>query len=218
MSEDQASYAVPTLRISTPKLAMALAKAQAEFQPIAKNRDVQITMRSGGAYKFRYADLEAILTATRPALNKNGLSIITEVNDGQLITILMHESGDERRSTFNLPSADDIKAYGAQISYLRRYAITALLGVAADDDLDEDGQEAGDAPVPAAKPEKKAPPAARPMYADADFKEKLPAWKDLILSGKKTPADIIKMVSTRYELAVDQIEVLNNIKAEEQAA
>ena len=223
MSEEQVNYAAPTRPTSTPKLAAALAKAQGEFQAIRKNREVMIAMRSGGSYKFRYADLETILAATRPALNKNGLSIFSEVDGGTLITILLHESGEERRSTFNLPAADDIKGYGAQISYLRRYAITAMLGVAADDDLDENGQEAGESPVPEARPaktkqEKPAQPAKRDMYSDADFNSNFPTWKGMIESGKKTPADIIKMVSTRFELAADQIEALNSITKQEQAA
>ena len=223
MSEEQVNYAAPTRPTSTPKLAAALAKAQGEFQAIAKNRNVKIRIKpekGGGEYTFRYADLEAILTATRPALNKNGLSIISEIDDGTLITILLHESGEERRSTFNLPAADDIKGYGAQISYLRRYAITAMLGVAADDDLDENGQEAGESPVPEARPAKTKPaqPAKRDMYSDADFKSNFPTWKGMIESGKKTPADIIKMVSTRFELAADQIEALNSITKQEQAA
>ena len=55
-------------------LAASLAKAQGEFTAIAKNRLVEITMKTGGKFKFKYADLDAIIEATRPALSKNGLA------------------------------------------------------------------------------------------------------------------------------------------------
>lgn len=126
----------------------ALAKAQGEFKAIEKNREVQIQMRSGGSFKFRYADLEEIISKTRPALAANGLSLFQTLDtaaDGALLCcVLAHSSGASVRSEHKLPKNLDAdpKTFGATISYFRRYLVTALLGVAADDDLDEDGQEA----------------------------------------------------------------------------
>ncbi len=126
----------------------ALAKAQGQFQPIVKNRDVVITMKSGGSYRFRYADLEEITAKTRPALSANGLALVQTVEHGQqgplLVCRLMHAQGGMMASEVGMPTARDLgdpKAFGAAITYLRRYMVTAMLGVAADDDLDEDGQE-----------------------------------------------------------------------------
>lgn len=128
----------------------ALAKAQGAFQPIVKNRNVVITMKTGGSYKFRYADLEEITAKTRPALSVNGLALIQTVEHGQqgplLVCRLMHAQGGMIASEVSMPSARDLgdpKTFGAAITYLRRYMVTAMLGVAADDDLDEDGQGAG---------------------------------------------------------------------------
>lgn len=128
----------------------ALAKAQGAFQPIVKNRDVTIAMKAGGSYRFRYADLEEIIAKTRPALSANGLALIQTVEHGQqgplLVCRLMHAQGGMIASEVSMPTARDLgdpKAFGAAITYLRRYMVTAMLGVAADDDLDEDGQEAG---------------------------------------------------------------------------
>ena len=132
-------------------LMAALAKAQGEFKPIEKNREVTITTKSGYSYKFRYADLEEIMSKTRPALSSNGLSMIQTVEHGQqgpLLTCrLMHAGGGIITSEVLIPSARDMaadpKQFGAAISYFRRYMVTAMLGVAADDDLDVDGQEGG---------------------------------------------------------------------------
>jgi phage recombination protein Bet len=47
-------------------------------------------------------------------------------------------------------------------------------------------------------------PASLPMYSDADFDKNLPAWSQLIASGKKTADQIISMVSTKAILSDDQ--------------
>lgn len=140
-----------------PKVTMAalydaLAKAQGAFQPIEKNRNVSIAIKdkqtgqSRGSYSFRYADLEEILSKTRPALSANGLSLIQTINNGVMSCRLLHSGGGSIVSDVTLPTVRDMgdpKAFGAAITYLRRYLITAILGVAADDDLDESGDHDG---------------------------------------------------------------------------
>lgn len=131
----------------------ALAKAQGAFTALAKNREVIITMKSGGKFKFRYADLEAITAATRPALAANGLSLIQPVQSDPatgatwIETTLMHAEGGAITSRVDIkPVATyaDPKEFGAAVSYVRRYAISSLLGVSADDDLDANGQGVDD--------------------------------------------------------------------------
>jgi hypothetical protein len=138
-------------RKSQAALYAALAKAQGEFLPIAKNRNVKIAMKSGGSYQFRYADLEAILAATRPALSKNGLAVVQMLESTGagtlLVTKLVHAEGGVVYSDVKLPSPSDAdpKAFGAVVTYFRRYTYSAAIGVAADDDLDENEQPAQDA-------------------------------------------------------------------------
>lgn len=127
----------------------ALARAQAKFKAIRKNREVTITMKSGGKFKFRYADIDEINVATRDALTSEGLSLVQPVRGDssngahRIETILMHGSGGTLTSSIDIkpPAAyADPKEFGATVTYLRRYALSALLGLAADDDLDENGQ------------------------------------------------------------------------------
>ncbi len=134
-------------------LAGALAKAQGQFRAIVKNRDVFIKSDKG-SYKFRYADMEELISATRPALSANGLAVIQSVGidpQGQAFidTVLAHSAGGERFSRMPIPSftkMDDPKRFGAAMSYLRRYQYSAILCLAADDDLEEDGQGVEDKP------------------------------------------------------------------------
>ncbi|CAG2132217.1 ERF family protein [Cupriavidus numazuensis] len=140
----------------------ALAKAQGAFQPIEKNRSVTIDIKDDqkrkiGSYNFRYADLQEIRAKTTPALSENGLclfQLVTEENNSTIIrTVLGHSTGAEITAVARLYRDDrDIKKFGAAITYLRRYIVSALLGVAADDDLDEDGTpDAGTDILPAAE-------------------------------------------------------------------
>lgn len=123
----------------------ALAKAQGAFLPIAKNRSVLIRTKVGGEYKFDYADLEASIKASRPALSANGLAVLQVVNQGWLYTTLGHSSGESVGCTRQLPGGgDDPKLQGASLTYFRRYDYNALLCLAADDDLDQDGIEIDD--------------------------------------------------------------------------
>lgn len=194
----------------------ALAAAQAEYAPLPKNRKVTIRMRTGGSYEFRYADLEAVFSSTRPALAKHGISFVQTIQPANgrssLVSMLAHKDGGVLTSVieFNMPQGGDIKEFGAHLSYLRRYAATALIGVAADDDLDENGEPAGDGDsrplAPSLQPE--APeqePSGKPVYDDESLKEMLPKWRELVESGKKTPEKIIATVSSRNTLTDAQV-------------
>jgi len=126
----------------------ALAVAQGAFQPIEKNRSVTIRPREGAPYSFRYADLEQILAKTRPALVSNGLALFqvidSQANSAMLRCELVHKDGGRLVSEISIPhphTLKDPKLFGASVSYFRRYMVTAMLGVAADDDLDDDGRE-----------------------------------------------------------------------------
>lgn len=126
----------------------ALARAQAEFPPIPRSKTVTVRTQAGQKYTFDYAPLEDILRACRPALAKHGLSITQDVGatpDGKvgLTTTLGHSSGDSRSSYLPLTFPTRPQELGSLLTYARRYAIVAMLGVAAED-TDEAGSDADD--------------------------------------------------------------------------
>jgi hypothetical protein len=123
------------------ELAAAMAKAQGEYSRITHNRD-------NPYFKSRFADLDAIMEAVRPALTKNGIFFTqqTRLCDGAIIlhTQLIHSSGQwiESRSRI-IPPKNDPQSYGSTKSYLKRYAATALLGITVSNDpIDDDGEVA----------------------------------------------------------------------------
>jgi hypothetical protein len=115
------------------KLAEALASAQAEMNPAKKNA-------TNPHFRSTYADLASLHDASRVALGKYGLAVVQlpgRRDDGTttVTTMLMHASGEfvGDESGVRL-SAETAQAAGSVISYLRRYAYAAVLGLSAEDD------------------------------------------------------------------------------------
>jgi len=123
------------------ELAEALAKAQGEFKPLTKNRTVKVRTRDGREYGYSYAELPAVLDAIREPLARNGLALIQTTDPmgqvAELNTVLVHKSGQYLSTCMPLDLNGSSQDVGSRLTYLRRYSITALLCLAADDDSDE---------------------------------------------------------------------------------
>lgn len=118
---------------SIAKLASAMCKAQTKVGIALKNA-------VNPHLKNRYADLGAVWDAVSSALQENSLSVLqmpSPSDDGKLHmeTVLMHESGEFVSSVMVMPlSKQDPQGYGSALTYARRYALAALMGVTQDDD------------------------------------------------------------------------------------
>ncbi len=127
-------------RANLGPLAAALAKAQSEFGAVTKDKTVTVQTKSGGSYSFKYAPLDQILNVVKGPLTKNGLALVQLLDSDALVTMLIHESGATLEAHTPLPESGDVQGYGSAITYLRRYAVQAMLGIAAEDD--DDGNRA----------------------------------------------------------------------------
>lgn len=127
------------------ELASALCKAQKEFKDIPRNRSVSVKMKSGGTYTYSYATLPTVMDAVRESLAQNELSYSQTVDhdDGgtYLTTLLLHSSSGFLESRYPLPNPSTLapQDFASHLTYARRYAITCILGVSADDDDDANG-------------------------------------------------------------------------------
>lgn len=97
-----------------------------------------------GKYGYTYLTLDTLLDHVRPVLAKHGLALWQDVtNDDhhvRVTTVLVHASGEERVfGPLVWPLSDNVQHFGGLTSYLKRYALTAALGLAAGDD--DDGQQ-----------------------------------------------------------------------------
>lgn len=116
----------------------ALAKAQGGFAIASKSSE-------NSFFRSSYADITALVEASRPSLASNGLCIIQNIihtPEGflQLHTILGHTSGQWIKSVMRLqPVKTDIQELGKYISYTKRYSMGAIIGVVSIDE-DDDGE------------------------------------------------------------------------------
>jgi hypothetical protein len=146
------------------KLAAALARAQSELTNPEKT--LTATIRSPFPREadrtFRYASLAGGLDIVRKSLSQQEIAVVqaTRCEAGQvfLTTLLLHSSGEWMSSEWPVCPVGDSDAphrMGAALTYARRYALFALVGIAGEDDLDAPdalvgppGAGAHPAPVP----------------------------------------------------------------------
>lgn len=131
------------------ELASALSKTQGSITGALKDS-------ANPFYKSKYADLASVWDACREQLAANGLAVIqTNGNDGERVTVttmLTHSSGQWVRGVCSAkPAKDDAQATGSVITYLRRYGLAAIVGVAQIDDDANSGSGREDHPEPAPK-------------------------------------------------------------------
>src|SRR3984893_8645957 len=147
-------------------IASALAKGQSELSNPEKS--LTATIRSPFPREpdrtFRYASLASGLDIVRKSLGQHEIATIqtTSIDQNgqiQLTTLLAHASGEWISSDWPVCSSSETSAHrmGAALSYARRYALFALVGIAGGDDLDAPDTMAG-------------PPSA--ILADEDLRDK----------------------------------------------
>lgn len=127
-------------------LALALSKAQADITGALKDS-------ANPFFKSKYADLASCWDACRKQLAANELAVIqtTDIDDLTnrpiLRTILAHSSGEYVKSITPILTKDDSpQAQGSGITYARRYALAAIVGLAQIDD-DAEAAQARNKPV-----------------------------------------------------------------------
>lgn len=134
----------PGLRLAP--LYAALAKAQGAFPEIPKNRTAVVRMKKGGQFSFKYSDLSDLINATRPSLAENGLAVFQVPSDdlNQCITTLAHESGLVLVGHYPIKhsTAEDRlnpgQDWAISWAYARRYGMSGLLGIAAEETIEGD--------------------------------------------------------------------------------
>ena len=186
--EEQAGYiskiVSPMQSPDIGKLAEALAKAQAEMEPATKDS-------ANPFFKSQYASLASCWQACRGPLTKHGLAVIqtTEPDNGNVtvISTLTHSSGQWIKGKLSVkPAKTDSQALGSCLSYLRRYSLSALVGLSTQDD-DAEGTMQRKSPGTGKKPPNVQTKKAAPK--PADMKKFLEAVTKLA-TEKEMPAEV----------------------------
>lgn len=158
-----------------PTLAAALAAFQAELPSIRKGNTADT-----GSYKYSYADLSDVSEAALPLLGSHGVAWSAQptLMDGDFVLhySLTHEGGEAIEGIYPLPARNTPpQAMGSAITYARRYAFTAITGLAPGGDDDD---AAGAPAAPAQTPARTQSPAARRKAQPTMKPTEQPASKD----------------------------------------
>jgi hypothetical protein len=133
---------------SIQEIASALVNFRSIVPKVVKNRN---------GFNYRYADLSAVEAAIKKPLEDCGLAV-TQFPSGEncLVTLLMHTSGEWMMCEYHMePAKKDPQSFGSVITYMRRYALGAVLGL----DIDEDDDAEAVSEKEVAAPKRFTPPA-----------------------------------------------------------
>jgi len=120
---------------SIKNIGLALCKFQATIGKVSKEANNPF-------FQSKYASLANILDTIQKPLSDCGLAFAQLPDDDALTTLLIHsESGEWIEASYKMPVAkqNDPQAMGSAITYARRYALGAILGLNIDDD--DDGED-----------------------------------------------------------------------------
>src|SRR5215475_12954132 len=127
-----------------------LAKAQAEFTVPKRTKEVR------GAYTFQYAPLDEVLAAVRPALGKYGLfltqDIVTHEERECVRTRVYHGEAYLENHWPMIVTERGAQKHAGGGTFARRYGICSLLGLAPEDDDDNNAAEGNQVTVQDRKP------------------------------------------------------------------
>jgi hypothetical protein len=148
----------------TKELYEAFAKAQAAVEDALADNQVNT-----GKYKYTYADLRTVWRCCRKALAENQLAVAqfprAEKCNVEVYTRLCHSSGQWMQGPPASCVANDAmpQAVGSAITYLKRYSLAALMGVAVTEEDDDGASGSGkDQGKPQGRSEKPQKPPAKP--------------------------------------------------------
>lgn len=181
---------------SLNEILSALSKFQGELDNASKGKQ---------GHGYKYADLAECINTAKPVLAANGLSVtqllsMNDIGEQTIITMLGHSSGQFISSECKIANAklqggagsNPVQVLGSAITYMRRYAYAAIIGLAQEDD---DGHGIKRKPQPQKK---------------LEMSEDLGSWVMSELNQGKAMDHIIEILKADWQ--IDQT-TINQIKA-----
>ena len=206
----------------TENLFTQLAKAQAEFTVPRRTKEVR------GAYTFQYAPLDEVLAAVRPALGKYGLfltqDIVTHEERECVRTRVYHGEAYLENHWPMIVTERGAQKHAGGGTFARRYGICSLLGLAPEDDDDNNAAEGNQVTIQDRKPmasngnrPKTGPLPKAPVY-DPETGEAGPRALPVMMAGTKPDwigwgGQLVAMVQHATSLAEGEAWVTANADA-----
>ena len=114
-----------------------LFKAIADFQ-----QEAPVLLKDTDGYGYKYVTFDHIVAQIKPLLKKCNLGFSQIIEGRGLTTIIFHtETGESIQGNAEIPDIDmkgmnKYQSFGAGITYYRRYALSSMLGLLSDKDVD----------------------------------------------------------------------------------
>lgn len=205
----------------------AMAAFKREPVEIYKRKQVGYKTREGDFVGYKHAELSDVTAAIAPAMAKHGLSFDWDIHQTSgLITVdcvVTHVMGHSKMVTMsgapdNSGKKNAIQQAASTITYLQRYTLLAATGMSTKDDDDDgaggaDGQPGASAQGDGAgavgkdteqhgrrdPPARQQQPGAEPpaFYDQKKFDANKATWRDMVKSGRKTPAAMIQFIESK---------------------
>lgn len=162
-------------------LAEAIATFQAKLPHIGKDNTAKVPTKTGGEYSYKYTDLTALHDIVFPLLEKVGLTWVTTPKVTEVGFVLEYwlthwPTAEQIGGEWPLPPVSSgSQALGSAVTYARRYALIAVLGLAPGGE-DDDGKAASQPPAKPATHAQKPPTVGVPPEG---WRAKLAAVTDL---------------------------------------
>lgn len=119
------------------------------YTSLAKfTQEVPVILKDTQGYGYSYSDLPAIFKVINPLMEKHGLGFYQAVNGTKIKTVVFHiDSAETIESETDIPQGvqlkgmNDFQVLGSAITYIKRYALSSLLGLVTDKDTDASGEQ-----------------------------------------------------------------------------
>lgn len=170
-------------------LATALSEFQKDVPPVLKDA-------TNPHFQSKFASLASIVHAATPALAVQGLSVVQlpsgDTENPTLVTLLLHVSGQyiESEAPLFLDKSNS-QGLGSAVTYMRRYAYCAALGIVADED--DDGEAASKTPRTRARSTPTQRPSSDPVVANQEKVANLAAQPPLPAGDEATIPQLNKI-------------------------
>lgn len=193
----------------------AYVKAMAGFKSepitIRRSKDVGYRTKDGDLVGYSHAELSDVTDAVGPPMAKHGLSFAWNIlQDNGLITvecIVTHELGHSEKVVMSGPPDNSgkknvIQQTASTITYLQRYTLLAVTGMSTKG-MDDDG-DGGSNEAPRETPQRQQQRQANTeSYPQERFDANKAAWRELVVSKKKTVAQMVTFIESKGALLTD---------------
>lgn len=210
--------------IARQEFSLAMACFKAEAPRLVKNKNVHFRS-SKGVTNYNHATLDYILKQVCPVMSKYGLSHQWfNLQEGGSIGVrcrLSHVLGHFEEVALwgpadNSGNKNGIQAIGSTTTYLQRYTFLSITGLATEENPDEDdGYAAGEPQQQAGQRENQQAErtSQKRPYPQERFESKLETFRQAVLTGKRTPQEIIDTIESSAQMSEEQKQVVLNIGA-----